>query len=156
MSDLNVLRKVLRSDEHFFWHVTGSIADLKYNPFLWILTIITAGLFIPCLYYKRIYTSYALTDKRLLIISGIFTKTVDEIELFRITDSVTNQSFIDMYADIGDITVNSSDLTGQITMRKIPNPYYIRDTLRNQYTKIRQTSGTVLLETLNAPTHHCH
>lgn len=156
MSDLSVLRKVLRSDEHFFWHTTGSIADLRYNPLFWILTIVTLGMFVPCLYYKRIYTSYALTDKRLLIISGIFTKTVDEIELFRVTDSVTNQTFIDVWADIGDITINSSDLTGQITMRKIPNPYYIRDTLRNQYTKIRQTSGTVLLETLNAPTHHCH
>ena len=155
MSDLNVLRKVLRSDEHFFWHVTGSIADLKYNPLYWFLIIITLGMFIPCLYYKRIFTSYALTDKRLLIISGIFTKTVDEVELFRITDSVTNQSFIDVWADIGDVIINSSDLTGQVIMRKIPNPYYIRDTLRNQYTKIRQSSGTVLLETLNAPTRHC-
>ncbi len=155
MSDLNVLRKVLRSDEHFFWHVTGSIIDMKYNPLYWFLTIITLGIFIPCLYYKRVYTSYALTDKRLLIISGIFSKTVDEVELFRITDSVTNQSLIDTWADIGDIVVNSSDFTGQIIMHKIPNPYYIRDTLRNQYTKIRQTSGTVLLETLNAPTRHC-
>lgn len=156
MADLTILRKVLRSDEQFFWHVTGSIADLKYNPWYWFLTIITLGLFVPALYYKRIFTSYSLTSKRLLIISGIFTKNVDEIELFRITDSTTDQSFIDVWADIGDITINSSDLTGQIIMRKIPNPYYIRDSLRNQYTKVRQTSGTVLMETLNAPKHNCH
>lgn len=156
MSDFPVLRKVIRSDEHFFWMVTGSIADVKYNPFYWILTLITAGFFLLALYYRRIYTSYALTDKRLLIISGIVTKKVDEIELFRVTDSTTEQSFIDIWADIGDITINSSDLTGTIVMRKIPNPYYIRDTLRNQYSKARQAKGTVLLETLNAPTGHCH
>ena len=148
MSDLNVLRKVLRSDEHFFWHTTGSIADLKYNPFYWFLAIITLGLFIPCLYYKRIYTSYALTDKRLLIISGIFTKTVDEIELFRVVDSVSNQSMIDMWADIGDVTVTSSDQTGTIVMKKVPNPHYLRDTLRRQYMHARNAKGTVLLETL--------
>lgn len=156
MADLTILRKVLRSDEQFFWHVTGSIADLKYNPWYWFLTIITLGMFVPALYYKRTFTSYSLTSKRLLIISGIFTKNVDEIELFRITDSTTDQSFIDVWADIGDVTINSSDLTGQIIMRKIPNPYYVRDTLRNQYIKVRQTSGTVLMETLNVPKHNCH
>jgi hypothetical protein len=113
-------------------------------------------MFIPALYYKRTFTSYSLTSKRLLIISGIFTKNVDEIELFRITDSTTDQSFIDVWADIGDVTINSSDLTGQIVMRKVPNPYYVRDTLRNQYIKVRQTSGTVLMETLNVPKHNCH
>lgn len=149
MSDFPILQKVVRADEQFFWNATGSLADVKYNPFYWILTVVTFGIFLIALYYKRIYTSYSLTNKRLLIISGILTKSVDEIELFRITDSVANQSLIDMWSDIGDVTISSSDKTGTIVMRKVPNPHYLRDTLRRQYTLARQSKGTVLLETLN-------
>ena len=105
---------------------------------------------------KKICGNADKTAKIAPLIPKILTKKVDEIELFRITDSTTDQSFIDVWADIGDVTINSSDLTGKIVMRKIPNPYYVRDTLRNQYIKVRQTSGTVLMETLNVPKHNCH
>lgn len=148
MSDLPILQKVVRSDEQFFWNVTGSLADVKYNPWYWFLTVITLGMFLMALYYKRIYTSYSLTNKRLIVISGIFTKSVDEIELFRVVDSVADQSMVDVWADIGDITVSSSDKTGTIVMKKVPNPHYLRDTLRRQYMQARQSKGTVLLETL--------
>ena len=148
MSDFPVLQKVIRSDEQFFWNATGSLADVKYNPWYWFLTLITLGMFLVALYYKRIYTSYSLTNKRLLIISGIISKSVDEIELFRITDSVTEQNFIDIWADIGNVTVTSSDKTGTIVMKKVPNPHYLRDTLRRQYMQARSSKGPVLLETL--------
>ena len=148
MSDFPILQKVVRADEQFFWNATGSLADVKYNPWYWFLTLITFGLFLVSLYYKRIYTSYSLTNKRLIIISGIFSKSVDEIELFRVVDSVADQSMIDVWADIGDVTVTSSDQTGSIVMRKVPNPHYLRDTLRRQYMQARQSKGTVLLETL--------
>ena len=148
MSDFPILQKVIRGDEQFFWNATGSLADVKYNPWYWFLTLITLGMFLVALYYKRIYTSYSLTNKRLIVISGIFTKSVDEIELFRVIDSVANQSMIDVWADIGDITISSSDKTGTIVMKKVPNPHYLRDTLRRQYMQARQSKGTVLLETL--------
>ena len=148
MSDFPILQKVIRGDEQFFWNATGSLADVKYNPLYWLLTIVTFGVFLILLYYKRVYTSYSLTNKRLIIISGIFTKSVDEIELFRVVDSVADQSMIDVWADIGDVTVTSSDQTGTIIMKKVPNPHYLRDTLRRQYMQARQSKGTVLLETL--------
>ena len=148
MSDFPILQKVVRADEQFFWNTTGSLADVKYNPLYWFLIFITLGMFLVALYYKRIYTSYSLTNKRLIIISGIFSKSVDEIELFRVVDSVANQSMIDVWADIGDVTVSSSDQTGTIVMKKVPNPHYLRDTLRRQYMKDRNAKGTVLLETL--------
>lgn len=149
MSDFSVLQKVVRPDEQFFWNTTGSLADVKYNPLYWVLTVITLGLFLLLLYFKRIYTSYSLTDKRLLIVSGILSKSIDEIELFRVTDSVAEQSIFDRWADIGNVVVSSSDKTGNIVMKKVPNPHYLRDTLRRQYTIARQAKGTVLLETLN-------
>ena len=149
MSDFPILQKVIRPDEQFFWNVTGSLSDVKYNPWYWFLTIITLGIFLLALYFKRIYISYSLTNRRLLIISGILSKSVDEIELFRITDSIATQGLFDMWADIGNVEVSSSDKTGNITLKKVPHPHYLRDTLRQQYTIARQAKGTVLLETLN-------
>lgn len=148
MSDFPILQKVIRADEQFFWNVTGSLADVKYNPVYWFLILITLGIFLIALYYKRVYTSYSLTNKRLIIVSGIFSKSVDEIELFRVVDSVSNQSMIDVWADIGDVTISSSDQTGTIVMKKVPNPHYLHDTLRRQYMQARNAKGTVLLETL--------
>ena len=171
MSDVNVLRNVLRSDEKFYWTVRGSIADLKYHPVVWlcflgmiisfipavqhgwldvwwwVLVALLLG-WLPAIYCKRIYTTYTLTNRRLIIISGIFTKDVDEIELFRVADSTCKQSLIDMWANLGTITVVSTDRTGTIIMRKIPYPNQVRDNLREAYMQARSDKGTVMLENL--------
>ena len=101
MGNTNIIRNIINNDEQFIWHVTGSIADVKYNPLYWILTVATLGIFLIVLYYRRILHSYVLTNQRLIIITGIFTKTVDEVELFRIVNSSTHQSVIDLWADLG-------------------------------------------------------
>ncbi len=148
IGNYKIIQNIINPDEEFIWSVTGSIADMKYNPAFWLLTIVTLGMFIPALYLKRIYTMYVLTNQRLIIISGIFSKAVDEIELFRVVDSRTDQTLIDIWADLGNIFVNSTDITGTIQMSKIPNPHYVRDTLRQAYTLARQKKGTVVLESL--------
>ncbi len=150
MRNENIIRSIINRDEDFIWEVTGSIADIKYNPLFWFLIVITCGLFIFALYYKRIYHSYVLTSQRLVIISGIFSKVVDEIELFRIVDSRAEQSLIDIWADLGTVYVNSTDKTGSVCMEKIPTPHMIRDSLRQYYTAARQKKGTVVLESLEA------
>ena len=148
MGNTNIIRNIINSDEQFIWHVTGSISDVKYNPLYWFLTVVTLGIFLIALYYRRILHSYVLTNQRLIIITGIFTKSVDEVELFRIVNSSTHQSVIDLWADLGTIVVDSTDRTGTLKMKKIPNPHYVRDSLRQQYTLARQKKGTVVLESL--------
>ena len=149
MNNENIIRNIINNDEDFIWHVTGSIADVKYNPLYWVLTVLTCGIFLLALYYRRIYRSYILTNQRLIIITGIFSKVVDEIELFRVVNSSTVQSVIDLWANLGTIEVDSTDMTGSVRMYKIPNPHYVRDSLRQQYTIARQKKGTVVLESLS-------
>lgn len=150
MSNVDIIQSIINPDEDFIWEVTGSIADVKYNPAYLLLTIATLGIFLIALYFKRIFRTYILTNQRLIIITGIFGKTIDEIELFRVVDSRTIQSFIDRMANIGTIVVSSTDQTGIATMVKIPQPYYVRDSLRQAYTIARQKKGTVVLENLQA------
>ena len=149
MSNSRIIQNIINNDEDFIWNVTGSIADVKFNPLYWFLTLATCGIFLIVLYYRRVYHSYILTNQRLIVISGIFSKAVDEIELFRVVNSSTTQSLIDIWSDLGTIDVDSTDMTGSLRMRKIPNPHYIRDSLRKQYTLARQKKGTVVLESLS-------
>ncbi len=145
-----IVNSLLDEDELFIWEVTGSVKDVRYNPFYLLLTIVTLGLFLLILYYRRVYHSYILTSQRLVIISGIFSKDVDEIELFRVVDSSTSQSLIDMWANLGDIYVNSTDKTGYIMMHKIANPHEVRDALRKCYVSARQKKGTMVLENISS------
>lgn len=147
-ANMEIIREVINPDEQYLWDVTGSIADAKYNPVQWVLAIITLGISLIVLYFIRTFNAYVLTNQRLIIIRGIFSKQVDEIELFRIVDSATNQTLIDRWANIGNIRVTSTDKTGNIIMKKIPSPYLVRDSLRQNYTLARQKKGTVVLESL--------
>lgn len=147
-ANADIIREMINNDEQYLWDVTGSIADVKYNPIYLLLTICTLGIFLIILYYKRILRAYVLTNQRLIVITGIFSKQVDEVELFRIVDSSTSQSLVDRWANIGNIYISSTDKTGDILMEKIPSPYLVRDSLRQNYTQARQKKGTVVLESL--------
>ncbi|MBP5160798.1 MAG: PH domain-containing protein [Alphaproteobacteria bacterium] len=146
MRNEDILSGMLSNEEGFLWQVTGSIADWKYNPLFLLLTVLTFGLFLIGLHYYRTYNYYVLTTTRLIIISGILGRKVDEIELFRVIDSSVNQSFVDRCVHLGDINVISTDKTGAVVMRKIEDPYRVRDALRAAYREARSQRGTVVLE----------
>jgi len=142
----DILQAMLETNEEFFWEVTGSTADWKYNPVFVLLTVFTLGLFLFGLKLYRQYHSYILTSSRFIIISGILGRQVDEIELFRIVDSRTVQSLIDRWVDLGEIVISSTDMTGMVHMKKIPHPHVVRDSLRQAYRQARAERGTVVLE----------
>ncbi len=146
MKNEDILRGILEKDEKFYWQVTGSVADWKVNPLFLLLTICTFGLFLFGVKLYRQYHSYTLTSTRLIVISGILGRRVDEIELFRIVNSVSTQGPLDRLVNIGNIKVDSTDKTGLVVMKKIPHPHEVRDSLRDAYTQARDKRGTVLLE----------
>ncbi len=146
MKNEEILQGMLASGERFFWQVTGSIRDWKYNPLYWALALFSFGLFLFALYLYRTYSYYVLTSTRLIVISGILGRKVDEIELFRIIDSKTTQTLVDRWANLGNIQISSTDRTGVALMKKIPEPHLVRDALRQAYTEARSQRGTVVLE----------
>lgn len=146
MNNQQIIEQIIGENEEFIWYTTGSLADVKYNPAHWLLTLVTLGFWLISLYYKRTYNAYVLTDQRLIQISGIVSKRVEEIELFRIINSVSHQTLIERMSGIGTLVVESTDETGNFILEKVPNPYYLRDILRQQYMLARQKKGTVLLE----------
>lgn len=76
-------------------------------------------------------TRYTITNQRLLLESGVFSKRVDEIDMRLIDDSRFDQGFIHRILGIGDVTVMSSDKnTPLFTLRGVRDPRAVREMIR--------------------------
>ena len=76
-------------------------------------------------------TRYTITNQRLLIESGLFSKSVNEIDMRLIDDSQFHQGFIHRLLGIGNVTVMSSDKnTPVFTLRGVRDPRAVREVVR--------------------------
>ena len=60
---------------------------------------------------ENLAASYEIGEDRLIIRRGIFVKSLDEVELYRVKDIRLDFSLINQWAGIGTITLTSSDET---------------------------------------------
>ena len=72
-------------------------------------------------YVQNLATTYDVTEDRLVLHRGIFVKSIDEIELYRIKDIRIDFTLINQWAGIGTISIMSSDETTGTA------PFVIRD-----------------------------
>ena len=87
---------------------------------------------------------YEITPERLIVRRGIFMKTLDEIELYRVKDVRMDFSLLNQWAGIGNICVSSSDETtrvGDLVMRHIDKAQPRREELRRLVDAARQKRG---------------
>jgi uncharacterized membrane protein YdbT with pleckstrin-like domain len=77
-----------------------------------LLCLVGIGfIIIAVVWFKNLATTYELTADRLILRRGIFVKSIDEIELYRVKDIRIDFSLINQMAGIGTITLDSSDET---------------------------------------------
>jgi len=129
------------TQEETIWQEKASMLDFLINPVLWILTVGTAGIWFILVYIVRLNTRYTLTSERLIITKGILSKSVDEIELFRIKDSKLKQSLLERIVGLGTISVTSTDATFDQKLEKMPNAYNKREQLRQMANQSRERKG---------------
>ena len=82
-----------------------------------------------------------LTEDRLILRKGIFVKSVDEIELYRVKDVRMDFTLINQWAGIGTISIDSSDETtrkGALVMLHIDRAAERREELRRLVDAARQ------------------
>ena len=85
---------------------------------------------------------YELTNERLKITEGVFSKVTDTLELYRVKDLETRQPFLYRLVGVENIHVNTSDLTTPfIFIEAISVTVGLADKLRNQVETIRQQKG---------------
>ena len=77
-----------------------------------LLCLVGVGLLIVlAVWIQNLLVTYELTEDRLILREGIFVKSIDEIELYRVKDVRLDFTLINQWAGIGTITIDSSDET---------------------------------------------
>ena len=107
-----------------------------------LLCLVGIGLIIVLvMWIENLAATYEVTEDRLIIRRGIFIKSIDEIELYRVKDIRIDFSLVNQWANIGTITIDSSDETTRDAPLVIPNvedAQRRRETLRTLVDAARQ------------------
>jgi uncharacterized membrane protein YdbT with pleckstrin-like domain len=116
----------------------GTIGDIERGRNVarvgWMAALVLAAIEIVLFlvaFIRLRSTSYTVTSQRVMIEQGVFAKTVDEVDLRYIEDSLFHQSFGDRILGIGSVTLISSDkTTPRATLRSIRKPREVREMIR--------------------------
>lgn len=93
------------------------------------------GLFIVAAFLLRYlrwrYTTYILTDRRILLSKGILSRHTESINLDRIQDTATTQSFIGRIFKAGTVEIESAGRDGAEKLALIMDPVGFSNTLQS-------------------------
>ena len=92
-------------------------------------------------WFENLAARFDICEDRLIVRRGIFIKSLDEIELYRVKDIRLDFSLINQMAGIGTITLNSSDETTRDTplrLRHVERAAHRREELRSRVEAARQ------------------
>ncbi len=95
-------------------------------------------------WFGNLATTYELTPDRLILHKGIVNKSIDEIELYRVKDVRIDFTLINQTADIGTITIASSDETTRdapLVISDVPQARARREKLRELVDTARRQRG---------------
>lgn len=92
--------------------------------------------------FMTIRVHYELTSQRLRIYRGLIGRHIEEIDLVRVRDTKVKQHAGERLANIGDITVYSSDTNmPEIILENVDRPLEVRETIRNAYLAEQKRRG---------------
>lgn len=110
-----------------------------------LLCLVGVGLIIVLVkWIANLATTYEVTDDRLILHKGILAKSIDEIELYRVKDVRIDFTIINQVADIGTITITSSDETTRdapLVIRDVDHARARRERLRELVNAARRQRG---------------
>lgn len=76
-----------------------------------LLVIVTLGLGLIYYALRRLGTSYKLTTQRIVIERGVFSKSLEQIDIYRITDYIVERPFGQRLLGTGNIVIEAMDKT---------------------------------------------
>lgn len=109
------------------------------------LCLVLVGLVIILVkWIQNLATTYEVTDDRLILHKGIFVKSIDEVELYRVKDVRLDFTLVNQWAGIGTITIASSDETtrdGDLVIPDVERARDRREKLRELVNTARKSRG---------------
>jgi uncharacterized membrane protein YdbT with pleckstrin-like domain len=98
------------------------------------LTVFLAVVAIPYALWQWLVLKnvrYEITSQRLKVHTGVLSKRVDEVELYRVKDTRFDQPFLQRLFGLGNVVLISNDATTPTTViRGIPDAKAVREKLR--------------------------
>ena len=143
--------QVLNLHVYLFWGIILAItlvlafafADNKYWAFgIFAVVALVALAQSAWAYFHLRMIEYIITTQRVRVISGLFSKEVQEIELFRVKDTAARQAFFQRLFGLGTITILSGDEGHpRLVLDGVPNAIEMRERLRQEVLALRQRFG---------------
>jgi membrane protein YdbS with pleckstrin-like domain len=147
--------QVLNFDVYSFWALVLIVAlvavvalvesgDCTQGWGLMIFGVVAliAGINAAVAYVHLHAIEYVVTTQRVRVISGIFSKDIQEIELFRVKDTMAHQSFFLRLFGLGTITILSGDeRQPRLVLSGVPQAVELREKLRQEVMTLRQRFG---------------
>ncbi len=119
----------MEKQEEFIWKGSPS----QWTNFWWFLGCITVVL-IPVAIWKWLTTKmhqFEITSERIIEKHGVFTRQIDDIELYRVKDIRIEEPFIYRMLGLSNLTIISSDRSlPTLKMSGIVNGMKVREDLR--------------------------
>lgn len=154
MPELILERRI--SNKAFMGHYVGAIA---IGVVIAALTFATGfGLFAPAgilpvlgvaawAYLSRLGDCYRLYEDRIEVESGIISRRIENVELFRVRDVTLQQGLFGRMADFGDVHVQSTDsTTPALHVRGVDSPKAFYQELRQRVSESRAAHRTMIIE----------
>jgi uncharacterized membrane protein YdbT with pleckstrin-like domain len=129
------------------WWV-GWAFDTGVHP-MWIAAGGLLPLVIGVLYswLVKIGSEYRLYQDSIEVDHGIVSRSIDNLQLFRIRDLKLQQSVVGRIFGVGDISVTSTDQsTPHLTIRGVDDPRALYDALRELVARSQATRRTMIVE----------
>lgn len=93
------------------------------------------------------FTVYYLTDEKLMIDSGVFNKTLEEVLLYRIIDLTIKRSFIQRIFGLGTIHCCTRDKsTPEFDLVNVKNALAVKETIHKATEECRTKKGYTVRE----------
>ena len=120
--------------------IVGAVLVPEWGIYLLGLTALSL-LIVLVKWVQNLAATYEVTEDRLIIRRGIVFKSIDEIELYRVKDIRIDFTLANQWANIGTITVCSSDETtraGDLVLPEVQDARGRREELRRLVDAARQ------------------
>jgi len=128
----------------FEGHAPFRVVHLSHS-FWWLLLFgWNIGLILSWIH--RYGESLRITSQRLIVARGLFSKTVEEVEFYRVNDTTYSQTFGQRLLGIGRITLLSDDATAPSLSVVMAKPETYREQIRACIKEERKRMGSRQLD----------
>ncbi|TME15537.1 MAG: PH domain-containing protein [Chloroflexi bacterium] len=117
------------------YFATGLNRDYKIIGTLLVVAIL--GLWLIVLWVRWRSRSFMVTDRRVILEEGVFSRSSKVIALDRVQDIATRQSLLGRLFGFGHIEIDSAGAAGAEVLEALPKPQRFRDEVFVRAEKLR-------------------